>query len=64
LMASAARSSGRVARSAPLKARPTGVRTEETITASGMVEPRTKRRNWRLENGTSKLKSWETHLPG
>src|SRR5262249_52470395 len=36
LMASAARSSGRVARSEPLKARPTGVRTEETITGSGI----------------------------
>src|SRR5580698_6055695 len=36
LMASAARSSGRVERREPLWARPTGVRTAETITASGM----------------------------
>ena len=34
LMATAASSSGRVARSVPLKARPTGVRTEETMTTS------------------------------
>src|SRR5467141_42794 len=40
LMARAARSSGRVVRSDPLKARPTGVRTAETMTASGMVASR------------------------
>src|SRR5438270_8198333 len=34
LMAMAASSSGRVARSVPLNARPIGVRTDETITAS------------------------------
>src|SRR6266403_4808503 len=43
LMANAARSSGRVARSEPLKARPTGVRTAETMTASGMAGPRRSR---------------------
>src|SRR5580658_4906048 len=37
LIASAAKSSGRVARNEPLNAFPTGVRTEETITASGMA---------------------------
>src|SRR5215468_8926016 len=36
LMTSAARSSGRVVRSEPLYPRPTGVRTEETMTASAM----------------------------
>src|SRR5262249_5691665 len=36
LTATAASSSGRVARSVPLKARPTGVRTEEAITTSLM----------------------------
>ena len=39
LMAMAARSSGRVVRSVPLKAFPTGVRTELTMTASLMMCP-------------------------
>ena len=38
LMATAASSSGRVARSVPLNARPTGVRTEETMTTSRIVQ--------------------------
>src|SRR5580700_11624081 len=41
LIASAARSSGRVARNDPLNAFPTGVRTEETITASAMATSQT-----------------------
>src|SRR5215467_11735540 len=53
LMASAARSSGRVARNEPLEARPTGVRTEETITASGMAEPHTAK----TEIGNSKMEN-------
>ena len=39
LMATAASSSGRVARSVPLKARPTGVRTEEAMMTSRMEAP-------------------------
>src|SRR5271168_2194833 len=43
LIASAAKSSGRVARNDPLKAFPTGVRTEETITASVMATSQNRR---------------------
>jgi hypothetical protein len=44
----AASSSGRVARSVPLKARPTGVRTEEAMTTSRM--PRTPHLHFRLSH--------------